>query len=200
MNVASRISIVTVALMAIATVSGSQQPTVAGAQQPTIVRLVATPATLTLQTGQSVDLTITAYDSSGAVIPDANVRVTAPRRQARYSEGKLTAIAVGRFNVTATTVAFSNNAPVTLEVPVTVTWAALKRMQIFAEQPQLHTGVTVVHTVKGWHEDSTERVAMMPAWRSSNAAVAKVDRFGNVTGVAPGTVTISAEMEGVRAT
>ena len=200
MNVASRVRLVTVAVMTIVSVSGAQTPTVAGTQQPTIVRLVATPASLTLQTGQSVDLTITAYDSSGAVIPDANVRVTAPRRQATYSEGKLKAIGVGRFNVTATSVAFSNNTPVTLDVPVTVTWAALKRMQIFAEQPQLHTGVTVVHNAKGWHEDSTERFAFTPTWRSSNSSIARIDRFGNVTGIKPGTVTISAEAEGVRAT
>ena len=102
MNVASRIPLVTFAVMTIAGVSSAQTPTVAGTQQATIARLVASPATLTLQTGQTVDLTITAYDSSGAVIPDANVRVTAPRRQARYSEGKLTAIGIGRFNVTAT--------------------------------------------------------------------------------------------------
>ena len=200
MNVASRVSLVTVAVLAIVNVSGAQQPTVAGAQQATIVRMVATPASLTLQTGQSVDLTITAYDSSGAVIPDANVRVTAPRRQARYSEGKLTAIGVGRFNVTATSVAFSNNPPVTLEVPVTVTWAPLRRLQIISDQDRVHTGVTVVHNVRGFHADSSERVALTVAWRSSNPAVAKVDRFGNVTGVAPGAVTISAEAEGIRAT
>src|SRR5687768_17519439 len=199
MNVASRISIVTVAVMTIATGSGAQQPTVAGTQQPTVAKLVATPATLTLQTGQSVPLTVTAYDSSGAVIPDANVRVSAPRRSARYAEGKLTAIAVGRFNVTASSVPVPPNAAVTLEIPVTITWAALKRIQIIAEQPQLHTGVTVVHRARGFHEDSTERLAMTPTWRSSNPAVAKVDRFGNVTGVAPGAVTITAETEGVRA-
>src|SRR5687768_7964875 len=200
MNVASRISLVTVAVMTNVSVGGSQTPTVAGNQQPTIVRLVATPASLTLQTGQSVELTVTAYDSSGAVIPDPNVRVTAPRRQARYSEGKITAIGVGRFNVTATSVAFSNAAPVTIEIPVTVTWAPLRRLQIISDQDRLHTGVTVVHNAKGFHEDSSERVALTVAWRSSNPAIARVDRFGNVTGVGAGAVTISAEAEGIRAT
>ena len=200
MNVASRISVVTAAVMTIAIDSGAQTPTVAGTQQPTIVRLVATPASLTLQTGQSVDLTVTAYDSSGAVIPDPNVRVTAPRRQARYSEGKITAIGVGRFNVTATSVAFSNAAPVTIEIPVIVTWAPLRRLQIISDQDRLHTGVTVVHNAKGFHEDSSERVALTVAWRSSNPAIARVDRFGNVTGVGAGAVTISAEAEGIRAT
>jgi hypothetical protein len=199
-NVVSQIRLVTVAVFAFAAAGGAQQPTVAGTQQATIARLVATPASLTLQTGQSVDLTVTAYDSAGGVIPDANVRVTAPRRQARYADGKLTAIGVGRFDVTATSIATPPNSPVTLSIPVTVTWAALKRLQIITEQNRLHTGVTLVHNVKGYHADSSERVALTVAWRSSNPAVARVDRFGNVTGVSPGPVTITAEAEGVTAT
>jgi len=190
-NVALRISFVTVAVLSIATR--------AAAQQAPIVKLVATPASLTLQTGQSVPLTVTAYDSAGAVIPDPNVRVTAPRRSARYAEGKITAIGVGRFEVTVTSVAVPPNAPVTLAIPVTVTWAPLKRMQIASTQDRLHTGVTVVHTARGFHEDSTERVALAVTWRTSNPAVARIDRFGNVTGVASGPVTISAEAEGIRA-
>jgi uncharacterized protein YjdB len=186
--------------MTVATVSGAQTPTIAGTQQATIARLVASPASMQLQTGQSMELTVTAYDSAGAVIPDPNVRVTAPRRQARYADGKVTALTVGRFNVTVTSVGAQPNAAVTLEIPVTVTWAPLKRIQIVAEQPQLHTGVTVVHNAKGWHADSTERFAFTPTWRSSNPAVAKVDRFGNVTGLTPGAVTITAEAEGIRAT
>jgi hypothetical protein len=161
---------------------------------------VATPASLTLQTGQSADLTVTAYDSAGAVIPDANVRITAPRRSARYAEGKVTAIGVGRFEVTATSVATPPNAPVTLAIPVSVTWAPLQRLQIISDQERVHTNVTVVHNAKGWHADSTERLALTVAWRSSNPAVARVDRFGNVTGLSAGPVTISAEAEGVRAT
>jgi hypothetical protein len=201
MNVASRISLVTVAVMTTAIDIGAQTPTIAGTQQAPVARLVASPASLTLQTGQTVDLTITAYDSAGAVIPDANFRVTAPRRSARYAEGKITALsAVGRFDVTATSIAVPPNAPVTLTIPMTVTWAALKRMQIVSDQDRLHTGVTVVHNAKGWHADSSERFALTVAWRSSNPAVAKVDRFGNVTGVAAGPVTISAEAEGIRAT
>jgi hypothetical protein len=60
--------------------------------------------------------------------------------------------------------------------------------------------VTVVHTARGWHEDSTERSGLAVTWRSSNPAVARVDRFGNVTGLATGSVAISAEADGVRAT
>jgi uncharacterized protein YjdB len=193
MNVASRFPLVTAAAFLTFATSGA-------AQNPVVTKLVATPASLTLQTGQSADLSVAAYDAAGAVIPNATVRITAPRRSARYADGKLTAISVGRFDVTATSVAVPPNAPVSITIPVTVTWAPLKRIEIIAEQPRLHTGITVGHKARGWHEDSTERSGLTVAWRSSNQAVARVDRFGNVTAVAPGAVTITAESDGVRAT
>ena len=152
-----------------------------------------------MKTGETVPLIVTAYDSGGAVIADADVRVTAPRRSARYADGKLTALATGKFDVTATSVATPPNVPVSINIPVTVSWAELRRIQIIAEQERLHTGVTVVHIAKGWHADSSERRGLTATWRTSNQAVARVDRFGNVTGVAAGSVTISAEAEGIRA-
>jgi uncharacterized protein YjdB len=99
--------------------------TVGAAQQRVTARLVAQPATLSMQVGQTVPLTITAYDAAGAVIPDAQVRVTGPRRSVSYDDGKLTAISVGRHEVTASSVAVPPNAPVSITIPVTVTWAPL---------------------------------------------------------------------------
>jgi hypothetical protein len=193
MNVARRLRHVTVALWASA-VTG---PVVA-AQQPAVARLVAEPASLTLETGQTVPLKVTAYDARGNVIPDAAVRVTGPRRSVSYSDGKLTAISVGRFDVVAASVATPPANPVTLTIPVTVTWAALRRIQIAADPGRLYAGVTINHTARGFHADSSERRGLTVTWRSSSNAVARVDRFGGVTGVAPGTATITAEAEGVR--
>ena len=44
-----------------------------------VAKLVAEPATVTLRTGEAVDLKITAYDGAGKPIPDAFVRVNLPR-------------------------------------------------------------------------------------------------------------------------
>lgn len=174
-------------------------PAAAAAQERLVARLVAQPASLSMETGQTVALTVTAYDTAGAVIPNADVRVTGPRRSVAYADGKVTALAVGRFELTATSIATPPAGPVSITIPVNVTWAALRRIQVVAEQPVVHTGVSVAHRAIGYHADSSERRGLFPVWRSSNPAVAQVDRFGTVTGIAPGTVTISAEAEGVRA-
>ncbi|HEX9564917.1 MAG TPA: Ig-like domain-containing protein [Gemmatimonadaceae bacterium] len=191
MKVSLRFALVTLAALIAA-------PSTGLAQAP-IARLVAQPPSLTLQTGQTVPLTVTAYDSSGAVIRDVGLRVTGPRRSVSYSDGKVTALAVGRFELTATTVTNTVAAPVSITIPVTVTWAALQRIQIVADHPVRHTGVSVTHRAAGYHADSSERRGLVAVWRSSNPAIAEVDRFGTVTGIAPGNATISAEVEGVRA-
>jgi hypothetical protein len=58
----------------------------------------------------------------------------------------------------------------------------------------------LAHTAKGFHADGSERPGLKVTWRSSDDAVATVDRFGNVTARKPGAVTITADAEGTTAT
>jgi hypothetical protein len=55
------------------------------------------------------------------------------------------------------------------------------------------------HAVRALHADGSERKHVAATWRSSDEAVASVDRFGFVTAHRPGAVRITAEAEGVRA-
>ncbi|MEP6691707.1 MAG: Ig-like domain-containing protein, partial [Gemmatimonadaceae bacterium] len=75
----------------------------------------------------------------------------------------------------------------------------IAKLEIVPEPGRLYSDVTLAHNLKGWHADSTMRPDVVGTWRSSNPAVAAVDRFGNVTAMKPGTTTIAAEVEGVKA-
>jgi hypothetical protein len=132
------------------------------------------------------------------VIPDAFVRVSGPRRSVVYNEGKLTALAAGKFDVVAASVAAPPGTPVSITIPVTVTWAPIRTVQIVPEPGRLYAGVTLGHRVRALHADSSERRNVTVTWTTSNPGVAAIDRFGTVTGVRPGTATITAEAEGVR--
>jgi hypothetical protein len=88
---------------------------------------------------------------------------------------------------------------VLVRIPVTVTWPDIAKVSITPEPGRLYTGVTLAHSAQALHADGSERRDAPITWRSSNAAVATVDRFGNVTAIAPGAVTITAESEGHRA-
>src|SRR5438874_2605417 len=163
---------------------------------PIVAKLVAAPEKIIMKAGETVPLKVTAYDEKGNVLPDAMVRVMGARQSFTWDNGQLHATKAGTF--TAIAVAFGTK-PVTLDIPLTVTWPALTGISIAPESERLYTDMTLGQTLKGYLPDSTVRTDFVATWRSSNPSVATVDRFGSVTGVKPGTVTISAEAEGNRA-
>lgn len=114
-------------------------------------------------------------------------------------EGTLTARAAGSFEMTVAGPG-ANNQMVTVVVPVNVTWPALARLEIVPAEGKLYANTTLQNRLRGWHADSSERGSVSATWKSSNAAVATVDRFGNVGGIKAGAVTITAETDGVKAT
>lgn len=163
-----------------------------------LAKLVAEPSALTLRAGDSARMTVRAYDAQGRVVEDAVIRVFGARRAVSFNEGMVYAFLAGSHSLTA----FAQGAtgdPIQLEVPVTVTWPPIRKVEVVAAEGQLYTGVTLAHSVKATHADGSVRPDVAPAWRSSDPRVATVDRFGNVRAVAPGAVTITAEQDGVSA-
>lgn len=171
------------------------------AQAPAVVtRLTAEPARVTIQAGQAQPFKVTAYDASGKVVPDAVVRVGGQRGAVMFTENEVRAFRAGSYTAVATASNPPGTAPITLEIPVIVSWPTLTRMEIAAAPGKLVEGVMLAHTVKGYHADNSERPGLKATWRSSADAIATVDRFGNVTAHKAGTVSISAEAEGTTAT
>jgi hypothetical protein len=176
-------------------------PSAVAAQQPTVpavAKVVAEPSRVTMKAGQSVPLKVTAYDAQGNVIPNAQLFVGGPRLAVTWSNGQLTAKKAGSYTAFAAAVGGSGG-PVQIEIPVLVTWPELTRLEIVPEPGRLYVGTMLAQTARGAHADASPRPSITATWRSSNDAVATVDRFGNVTALRPGTVTITAEAEGVRA-
>src|SRR5688572_30306761 len=159
--------------------------------EPLVARLVAEPTRVNLKVGDSVAFKVTAYDSSGKVLPNAAVRVGGPRMAVYFGDGIVRGLRAGSFKATATAGSGFGQPPVTLDIPVTITWPALASIEVGSNATRLYTGVTVVHTAKGLHADKTERKGLIATWRSSDPSVARVDRFGNVSALKPGNVTIT---------
>lgn len=168
------------------------------AQDSVVAKLVAEPASAKLRAGDSLAVTVKAYNASGQALPNAEIRVFAARRGVAFGDGKIRAFQAGNYTVNAMAAGAGGN-PVMLEIPVSVTWPAIAKMEIVSDAERLYTGTTSTHKVKATHPDGSERPSPNPTWRSSNPAVASVDRFGNVRAHRAGTTVVSAELEGVSA-
>ncbi len=196
MNVVRCIRLATAAVVTTLALS----PTLHAQYSAGVVKLVAEPARMTMKAGESVALTVTAYDSAGKVVADAPVRVSGPREAVRYSDGRLTALRAGSYKVVASAFTGRGIAAATIEIPVSISWPTLTKLEIVAQAGRLYTGTMLGHSVKGSHADGSPRPGLTATWRSSDPTVATADRYGNVTALKPGIVTISATAEGVTTT
>lgn len=155
-----------------------------------------TPPSAQLQEGTTLQLTATPYDGSGMAIPNrtATWRSSDPTLVAVDSTGRVTARAEGTASIVATIGGTQGSASVTV-TPVPVTAITLA-----PASPSVTTGATLQLQVTLY--GPTPGVPLSPVgrtitWTVSGAA-ATVSPTGVVTGVSPGTatVTVSAASSG----
>ncbi len=164
-----------------------------------VVRLEARPTQITMRVGETVSLQVVALDAQGNVV-DAAIRTTGPRGAVRIRGGELEALAAGAIEVVAVLSSPDRpGGPLTLRIPVTISWPAVASIDIRRPEAGLYVGTVIPHTAVARHADGSSRPASPFRWSSSDEAVATVDAFGTLIGVAPGSVTLTVEKEGVRA-
>lgn len=165
--------------------SGSAQVTVN--PRPAVISVSIAPAAPTVVVGQNVALTATVAVVGGASTAVAWVSSN-PSTVTVSASGTITGVAAGNASVSATSVADptkSATVPVTVTPPppgvVSVVVTPSNPSVLVGDQLQLNANVTVVSGAPN-----------AVTWSTSNAAVATVSTTGQVTGVAPGSATITA--------
>ena len=171
----------------------------AAAQYTAVARITVEPARVTMRTGETAPIKITAYDAQGKVVADAQFRASAPRGALKVSDESITALRSGSYTTVIQAFTGRGIEAISIELPVIVTDPALARLDLTAEPGAPYVGTMLAHSVRGSHADGSVRQDLKVTWRSSDPAVASVDRFGNVSALKPGTATITAEAEGVSA-
>ncbi len=169
------------------------------AQAQTPASAVARPAAIEVEVGQSVPLEVVAFDASGAELT-TQFRFAAPRTALRVRNGQLTALEAGSFNVVATAIVAAGSAPFSIEIPVTIKWPAITRLEIAGDVDHLFVGTLASHSVRAYHADGTLRPEAPVRWEVSSEAVASIDRFGTLTATGAGRVTVTATAEAAQAT
>ncbi len=167
------------------------------AAQETALRIVATPPMVEVTVGRSAPLEVRVVDASGSPT-DVAVRFAAPRSALRYRDGRVQGYRAGSYEIIATAVlgAGTDGTPPELRIPVTVAWPPITEVRTNASAERLFVGTTLTHHPVALHEDGTRRPEPSFTWRSSDPAVASVDPFGTVTGLAEGSATISLAVDG----
>jgi hypothetical protein len=164
-----------------------------------VAELVAEPSQLEVRVGESVPFQVRAMDGSGAELN--------PRLLMRGSRGGVAVDDVGALGIgigehqILVTVALPPEAdgdPPSITIPVTVTWPAIERVEIEPVAGALYAGTDQRYRVRAIHADGSERPSPRAQWSTSNDGVASVDSYGHVAAHSAGTVTLTAEVEGVR--
>ena len=186
------------------------------AQEPVPAHISANPPTLTLALGAKAQLTVSVHDAGGGII-DVPVRLISPspRAVSITPEGQVTGLRAGSFHVTAVVVLPGMEAPgvplgipgrpdpyrraLTLDIPVTVMPAAIATVEILGAGERFYSGVTLRHRARVTDATGEERSLEPVRWSTSNPAVAAVDRFGQMTALKPGMVTLIAEAGEIKA-
>lgn len=160
---------------------------------PAAVATVAvTPATATLAPGTTAQLTASARDAQGNSLSGRTIAWTssAPDKATVNSSGLVTAVATGTATITATSEGKAGTAQISI-VRTAANVAVSSPTSTLVPSQTLQLTAVVTDT------DGEEFTNPSLTWKSSNASVATVDAgSGEVTAVAVGSVTISAEMDG----
>ena len=157
-----------------------------------VASVTVAPATLGLTVGQTGSVTATTRDASGNTLDGRAITwASSASVTARVSaEGVVTALAPGTATITATSEGKSGSAMITVTpIPVALVTVAPATLGLIVSQ----TG-TLTATVKDASGNTLNDRTL--TWASSALGTATVSTQGVVTGVAPGSATITATSEG----
>ncbi len=170
--------------------SGTASITVAGAPVATVT---VTPASASVQAGQTVQLTATLKDANGNILTGRVVTWSSnnPSVAGVNSSGLVTGNTAGSATITATSEGKSGTSA------ITVTAVPVASVTVTPATASVPAGGTVQLTATPKDANGNPLTGRTITWQSSNSAIAGVNGSGLVTGVATGgPVTITATSEG----
>src|SRR6266480_1361381 len=172
--------------------SGTATITVTGVTTVPVATVDLTPATATVQAGQTVQLTATPKDSNGNALSGRTVTWTSSNNSVATvsTSGLVSGVTPGSATITATSEGKSGTASITVtDIPVTSVDVTPPAATVQASQ-------TVQLSATPRDANGAALSGRVVTWSSSNTSVATVSTSGLVSGVTPGSATITATSEG----
>jgi len=170
--------------------SGTASVTVAGAP---VASVTVTPASASVQAGQTQQLTATLKDANGNILTGRTVTWSSNNTSVATvsSSGLVTAKVAGSATITATSEGKSGTSA------LTVTPVPVASVTVAPASASVAVGATLQLTATPKDANGNPLTGRVVTWQSSNSAIAGVNGSGLVSGVAAGgPVTITATSEG----
>lgn len=169
---------------------------------PTSITAVSvTPISVNLPVGSSASLSPEVTQPSGAPAASVTYGTTAPSIATVSAAGLVIGVGPGTATITVTATAPGNTgysaASRTATVTVTVTAVPVATVSVAPANASILTGATQQLVVTARDSSGQALTGRTVSWATLNAAVATVSTNGLVTGIAAGTATITATIDGV---
>lgn len=153
----------------------------------------------TVYQGSSYQVYATAIDQYGHAISNPSVTWTAGSGVVSVAGAgqyaTVYAVSPGLSTVNATVGGVTGSASVTVRAPAVVT-----TVQVTPSPLTVNTGTTQTLTARAYNQYGEQMSGQTATWSTASSGVATVSSTGVVTGVAPGTTTITATIAGKTAT
>jgi uncharacterized protein YjdB len=157
-----------------------------------VASVTLSPASATVNEGQSLQLTATLKDANGNVLTGRSITWTSSNTAAATvnSTGLVTGVVAGSATITATSEGQSGTSA------ITVVHLPVASVTVTPASASVSTGSSVQLTATPKDANGNPLSGRTVTWQSSNTAAATVSGSGLVTGVAAGSATITATSEG----
>src|SRR5205814_151323 len=151
-----------------------------------------TPPSASVQAGQTVQLAATPKDANGAPLSGRTVTWSSSNTAVATvsNSGLVSGVTAGSATITATSEGKSGTSS------VTVTNVPVATVEVTPPSASVQAGQTVQLTGTPRDAGGNPLLGRTVTWSSSNTSVATVSNSGLVSGVTPGTATITATSEG----
>lgn len=165
-----------------------------------ITDVAVSPTAVSLQVGRTSTLTPTVTQPAGAATATISYGTTTPSVATVSAAGLVLAVGPGTATITMSATAAANTgfsaATRTATVTVTVTAVPVATVQVAPATASILAGSTQQFVVTARDADGQILTGRPITWATLNAAAATVSASGLVTGVAAGSATITATVEG----
>jgi uncharacterized protein YjdB len=181
--------------------SGTSRITVLAPPPPQpapVASVTVSPPSGEVQVGSTLQLTATPRDAAGNPLTGRTVTWASsnPGVATVDANGRVTGVAAGQATITATSEGRGGSSVITVPTPPPPTPEPVASVTVSPPSGQVQVGATLQLTATPRNAAGNPLSGRTVTWTSSAPGVATVDANGTVTGVAPGTATITATSEG----